>query len=479
MARTVELTVSGSPRNVRASTRCRNPLRTAGESVTRWTLARAPGVTPQFPPTLPSPRGHPWAPALKPLGHAPDAAGPPGNRPPDAAAEPGSPASPLLIRRRAEHWAANSLSWACRGPASTEGPSSHCRACTSTLRKSDEKPVSWGAQRWGRARHGSDRARAPEPNCCTAPTLHGEGPPSSPSDPEDTGRGKPMCGRGRGGRGKRGPPGTGRAGASRGRQGRGCGAWPGPGPRRAGSSAGRRGPAGGARRRPAPRGSPGGLVPAPGPGPAAAPGRRGVRGNSSTVGLGSMGRSVQRKGAVRPAADTLIQHCLQAGVQRGPWTGDRGAKGNRSRRPRVDLCTHMCASVSARKRHVCSAAAITVPISPGHGRGRGRGPPAGAGRPGRPLGPAPAPASQPRSRPGPVAALGCFWVSAPLRCLQGGKGSVSEKPSHPLHWDPATQGQARVGPAAHRGAAHGPSRELSPGTPASPGLPRPMRYRTH
>lgn len=132
--------------------------------------------------------------------------GPPGNRPPDAAAEPGSPASPLLIRRRAEHWAANSLSWACRGPASTEGPSSHCRACTSTLRKSDEKPVSWGAQRWGRARHGSDGPEPQNPPAAQRPPLHGEGPPSSPSDPEDTRRGKHMCGRGRGGRGKRGPP---------------------------------------------------------------------------------------------------------------------------------------------------------------------------------------------------------------------------------------------------------------------------------
>ena len=67
MARTVELTASGSPRNVRASTRCKNPLRTAGESVTSWTPARAPGVIPQSPHTLPSPRGRPWALVLKPL----------------------------------------------------------------------------------------------------------------------------------------------------------------------------------------------------------------------------------------------------------------------------------------------------------------------------------------------------------------------------------------------------------------------------
>lgn len=80
MARTVELTASGSPRNVRASTRCKNPLRTAGESVTSWTPARAPGVIPQSPHTLPSPRGRPWALVLKPLFpetmHA-DTAGPP------------------------------------------------------------------------------------------------------------------------------------------------------------------------------------------------------------------------------------------------------------------------------------------------------------------------------------------------------------------------------------------------------------------
>ena len=41
------------------------------------------------------------------------------------------------------------MSWACRGPPSPAGPSSHCSICTSTLRKSDEKPVSCGTQRCG------------------------------------------------------------------------------------------------------------------------------------------------------------------------------------------------------------------------------------------------------------------------------------------------------------------------------------------
>lgn len=266
-------------------------------------------------------------------------------------------------------------------------------------------------------------------------------------------------GRERQARPTRGPPGTGRAGASRGRQGRGCGAWPGPGPRRVGSSAGWREPAGGALRHPAPRGSPGGLAPAPGPGPAAAPGRQGVRGNSSTVGPGSMGRSVQREGAVRPAADTLIHHSLQVGVQRRPWTGDRGAKGNRPRRPRV-TCAHTCVQACSQEtaRVLCSTRSCARGAQP---TGPGGALPAGAGRPGRPLGPAPAPVPRPGSRPGPAAALGCFWVSAPLRCLQGGRSSVSEKPSHPLHWDPAAQGQARPGPAAHRSSSRALPRALA------------------
>lgn len=257
------------------------------------------------------------------------------------------------------------------------------------------------------------------------------------------------------------PPGTGRAGASRGRRGRGCGAWPGPGRRRAGSSAGWREPAGGARPRPAPRGSPGGLAPAPGPGPAAVPGRRGVHWNSATAGPGSEGRSVQRTG---PSVDTLIHHTLQAGVRRGPWTGDRGPGQQALESTCGPVHTHAWASVSARERRVCSAAPATAQGPRPRARagggvgGAGAGAlPAGVDQPGRPPGPAPAPVSRPGSHPGPAAAPGCFWVLAPPHCLQRGRGGVSEKPSHPFHWGPANRGQARLGPTAHRGVAHGPS----------------------
>lgn len=164
MARMVELTTSGSPRNVRASARCRNPLRTAGERcVTHGTPARGAGqATPlgshtYAPPwgAFPVPRPpNRWAPlTLTPpgahLGTRPRSPRRDG-REPRTPAGTIDPASPSLVRRRAEYWAANSLSWACRGPASTAGLSSHCRVCTSTLRKRDEKPVSWGTQRWGR-----------------------------------------------------------------------------------------------------------------------------------------------------------------------------------------------------------------------------------------------------------------------------------------------------------------------------------------
>lgn len=50
--------------------------------------------------------------------------------------------SPSLSLRRAEYWVTNSLSWACRGPPSMLGLSSHCSVCMRTLRNSDEKPVS-------------------------------------------------------------------------------------------------------------------------------------------------------------------------------------------------------------------------------------------------------------------------------------------------------------------------------------------------
>ena len=110
--------------------------------------------------------------------------------------------------------------------------------------------------------------------------------------------------------------------------------------------------------------------------------------------------------------------------------------------------TRACARVSARKRHMCSAASITGPREPrpraqvGRRAGGGAAPvPAGASQPGRPPGPALAPASRHGSCPGPAAAPGCFWVSAPPRCLQGGRSSVGEKPSQLLLGDPANQSQ--------------------------------------
>lgn len=67
------------------------------------------------------------------------------------------------------------MSWACRGPASTAGLSSHCRICMSTLRKSDEKPVSCGTQRWGQGSAGSaGHSRPPAPHRgLPDPTAHG------------------------------------------------------------------------------------------------------------------------------------------------------------------------------------------------------------------------------------------------------------------------------------------------------------------
>lgn len=169
------------------------------------------------------------------------------------------------------------------------------------------------------------------------------------------------------------PPGTGRAGASRGRRGHGCGAWPGPGRLHAGSSARWREPAGGARPRPAPRGSPGGLVPAPGPGPAAVPGRRGVHWNSATAGPGSEGRSVQRRG---PSAGTLIHHTLQAGGRAEgavDWGLGTGAQGNRPWRACADLCTHMRVQACQPGNGTCALQHLSLPGGPGHGPGWGGG----------------------------------------------------------------------------------------------------------
>lgn len=118
--------------------------------------------------------------------------------------------------------------------------------------------------------------------------------------------------------------------------------------------------------------------------------------------------------------------------------------------------TCVCKGVSQETAHMlCSThhwARGAQAMGPGGGTGGGQGwgrgragegapVPAGASQPGRPPGPALAPASRRGSCPGPAAAPGCFWVSAPPRYLQKGRRSVSERPSHLLHGDPANQSQ--------------------------------------
>lgn len=103
--------------------------------------------------------------------------------------------------------------------------------------------------------------------------------------------------------------------------------------------------------------------------------------------------------------------------------------------------------------------------TPAERPGRGTTP-AGTCWPGRPRGREPAPGSWPGSCPGPGAAPGCFWVWAPLRCLQEeGVLAVSPGQSPP---GPCPQGPSRQGPHPRRaGMRLGRARA---GAPIPPGL---------
>lgn len=91
--------------------------------------------------------------------------------------------------------------------------------------------------------------------------------------------------------------------------------------------------------------------------------------------------------------------------------------------------------------------------------------PAGTCWPGRPRGRGPAPESRPGPCPGPEAAPGCFWVWAPLHCLQ--KEGVSAASPRPV-----STGTTRTGPASP-----GPPPEGRAGVRAVQGLGQEPRRR--
>lgn len=91
--------------------------------------------------------------------------------------------------------------------------------------------------------------------------------------------------------------------------------------------------------------------------------------------------------------------------------------------------------------------------------------PAGTCWPGRPQGRGPAPESRPGPCPGPEAAPGCFWVWAPLHCLQE-EGVSAPSPR------PVSTGTTRTGPASP-----GPPPEGRAGMRAVQGLGQEPRRR--